>query len=190
MNRTIFGITGFVLGAAAGALVTWKLIEKKYHAIADEEIASVKKAYSEQKSDKDREQTIPPITVPLPDDQEKADEIDKVIKKYSAEDKPDYTVYSQAKEDSTNTDDNSSDKPYVISPEECNELDDYSFVELTYYAGNGVLVDDEGDPIEDPERIVGDDFSSHFGEYEDDSVFVRNDRLMCDYQILLDSREY
>ena len=31
----------FSLGAAAGSLLTWKLIEKKYKDLADEEIASV-----------------------------------------------------------------------------------------------------------------------------------------------------
>ena len=31
---------------------------------------------------------------------------------------------------------------------------------------------------------------SHFGEYEDDSVFVRNDDRKCDYEILMDQRLY
>ncbi len=30
----------------------------------------------------------------------------------------------------------------------------------------------------------------HFGEYEDDSVFVRNEENMCDYEILLDQRNF
>ena len=38
--------------------------------------------------------------------------------------------------------------------------------------------------------VVGMESLTHFGEYEDDSVFVRNDRLKCDYEILMDERTY
>ena len=41
------------------------------------------------------------------------------------------------------------------------------------------------DVIEDIDRVVGKDSLTHFGEYEDDSVYVRNDRLKCEYEILL-----
>ena len=40
------------------------------------------------------------------------------------------------------------------------------------------------------DEIVGLDSLTHFGEYEDDSVFVRNDVMKCDYEILLDHRNY
>lgn len=42
----------------------------------------------------------------------------------------------------------------------------------------------------DIEDTVGEDFAEHFGEYEDDSVFIRNDRLRCDYEILRDNRSF
>lgn len=38
--------------------------------------------------------------------------------------------------------------------------------------------------------LLGIDSLNHFGEYEDDSVFVRNDARKCDYEILLDQRTY
>ena len=40
------------------------------------------------------------------------------------------------------------------------------------------------------DNVVGLESLTHFGEFEDDSVFVRNDRLKCDYEILLDQRTY
>ena len=43
---------------------------------------------------------------------------------------------------------------------------------------------------EDPTGIVGDDFKKHFGEYEDDCVYVRNDNLDIDYEILLQGVTY
>lgn len=81
------------------------------------------------------------------------------------------------------------EKPYVIAPEEFGEMDDYETVSLTYYS-DGVLTDDFDNEIEDVEGMVGEDSLDHFGEYEDDSVFVRNDRYKTDYEILLDLRKY
>ena len=81
------------------------------------------------------------------------------------------------------------DEPYVISPEEFDENEDYNTVSLTYYA-DGVLTDERDNVIVDVDSIVGEDSLNHFGEYEDDSVFVRNDELQTDYEILLDTRNY
>lgn len=80
-------------------------------------------------------------------------------------------------------------KPYVIPPEHFGEMDDYEKISLTYYA-DGILTNENDEPIEDIESTVGTDSLNHFGEYEDDSVFVRNDVLGCDYEILLDQRRY
>ena len=53
-----------------------------------------------------------------------------------------------------------------------------------------VFADDNDDVIDDIEGTVGIDSLTHFGEYEDDAVFVRNDELKCYYEILLDHRNY
>ena len=81
------------------------------------------------------------------------------------------------------------DKPYVITPEEFGDLDDYETISLTYYADQ-ILADDNDVIVDDIEDVVGFDSLNSFGEYEDDSVFVRNDRLKSDYEILLDQRKY
>lgn len=44
--------------------------------------------------------------------------------------------------------------------------------------------------VEDVEDSVGFESLSHFGEYEDDSVYVKNDARKCYYEILLDERNY
>ena len=82
-------------------------------------------------------------------------------------------------------------KPYVISPDEFGEMEDedYDKVSFTYYA-DGVLADEYDEIVENIDEIIGEESLTHFGEYEDDSVFVRNDKLKCDYEILLDQRNY
>lgn len=89
------------------------------------------------------------------------------------------------------TEDVEKDRPYVISPEEFGSNEDYETIDLTYYR-DGVLTDDDNDPMDDDniEEVIGKDALNHFGEYEDDSVYVRNDHLQCDYAIILNQMRY
>lgn len=84
-------------------------------------------------------------------------------------------------------------KPYVIDPAELGEGYDgeCDIVELTYYA-DGILADEIDDAIseDDIEALIGLESLEHFGEYEEDSVAVRNERLHIDYLILRSVREY
>lgn len=100
-----------------------------------------------------------------------------------------YTNYSAHSEKNTVEEDESmAYEPYAISPEDSGESD-YTQINLTYYS-DGTLADDEDEILEDIANTVGVDFASHFGEYEDDTVFIRNDRLKCEYEIQRDNRTY
>lgn len=99
-----------------------------------------------------------------------------------------YTNYSDTNE-AENKEETKSVKPYVIPPEQFGEIEEYDQIELTYYADH-ILADENDDIVEDVEEAIGFESLSHFGEYEDDSVFVRNDERRCDYQILLDQGLY
>ena len=161
----------FSLGVATGYLATWQYFKTKYDQIAQDEIDSVKERFS-----KLRKSTI--------DKEEKA--IDAELNQEIYEeiiDENGYVNYSdvQMKKDA-------SEKPYVISPNDFGDVD-YERISLTYYADE-VLVDDNDEPINNIDEVVGIDSLTHFGEYEADSVYVRNDRLKCDYEILLDQGKY
>ena len=80
-------------------------------------------------------------------------------------------------------------EPYVIAPYDFGELDGYSQIELTYYL-DGILEDDEYHIVTDADELIGPKALTTFGEYEEDSVFVRNDYLRTDFQILKDYRTY
>lgn len=45
-------------------------------------------------------------------------------------------------------------EPYVISPDDYGENDNYTQISLVYYAGDGVLADDEDEVVEDIEDIL------------------------------------
>lgn len=177
-NGTKFILT-FVLGAAAGSAVTWKIVKTKYEQIAQEEINSVKEVFArrldECMGNGEAVEDEPKLTE---EEIEKKEYADIVIN---------YTEKKEEKGGSATM--NVGSIPYVITPEEFDELDEYDTSSLTYYE-DGILTDEYDEIVEDIDDIIGIDSLQHFGEYEDDSVFVRNDRLKCDYEILLDHRRY
>ena len=81
------------------------------------------------------------------------------------------------------------DRPYIIPPEDFGDYPDYETISLTYY-NDKVLTDEYNEIVDDIDDLIGEDSLNHFGEYEDDSVFVRNDALKVDYEILLDPANY
>lgn len=171
-------IIGFIVGAAIGSIVTWAISKNEYEKRMDEEIQSMRRrdkkadevASSESDICEERE------------DGEVDEEVLENAKKIIEEQK-----YGDTKIGQSNVKKNCS--PHVISPEEFGELYDYEKVSLTYYA-DGVLTDEDDNIVDDVEEIVGRDSLKTFGQYEEDSVYVRNDEHRCDYEILLDERKY
>lgn len=177
MNKVI----AFVLGAAAGSLVTWKLVEKKYKDLADEEIESVIQRFKERYDAAEFIQDADRVTYAHKDITDSIKNIDIDEYKaavgdmgYSTPDEEDGCIYIEPGVDYI--------KPYVITPDEYGERDDLDTKSWTYYA-DFVLTDEIGEIVSEPEEIIGDALA-HFGEYEDDSVFVRNENTECDYEIL------
>ena len=203
MNSTLKGVLIFVLGAAAGSLATWKLIEKKYKDIAQEEIDSVKDTFSKMKKNEypDKLEDYPDFEEF--DDSDDVEEEPKSEQKIDSNNKPDiveyakilsetgYTNYAerQDKKEKKGVEPVEDERPYVISPDEFGEKDGYENVTLTYYA-DGVLTDYFDNVISNVDEVVGFDSLDHFGEYEDDVVFVRNEKMETDYEILRDLRDF
>lgn len=183
----------FVTGAAIGSVVTWKLIEKKYKDLADEEIESVIETFKNRK---------PRITK----DNVK-ETVEKVINKCkeskeTVEDIVTAEGYSIEDEEETDEDDDSNYTvdvdpgveviiPYVITPAQFGEYNEYGTKTLTYYADN-VLTDEIDNPItsDEMETMIGPDALDHFGEYEDDSVYIRDEMNEMDYEILKSEKTF
>lgn len=204
----------FIFGVASGAVIAWHCIKKKYEDLAQEEIDSVKEAYAK----KEREMQANNVAKPTPANEkpdlkeyserlqkegytqifegpqtmkEYEDQVRKdvdLIKEASVKGRPGRTQYSDAptmKKEETKE----RSKPYVIPPEQFGMEDDYEQISLTYYADH-VVTDELDEIVEDVEETIGFESLAHFGEYEDDSVYVRNDERKCDYEILLDQMTY
>lgn len=186
MNTKLFNAFMFIAGAAIGSAVTWKYFKTKYERIAQEEIDSVKEVFSRNHSEKKHpcEEKETEDESETEDDNDIREYVDRIKGfGYSSGD----STIKEGKEDGPSMD----SKPYVIPPEDFGDKDGYDCTSLNYYA-DGVLADDWDTPIKanDIDKLVGRDSLTHFGEYEDDSVFVRNDREKIDFEILRDSRNY
>ena len=183
-------VLAFVTGAGIGSICTWQLLKRKYERIVQEEIDSVKKTYAArenaEKAGKSFLQGSQAGLKKVTEDVTQNNNED--LKKYeSLIQKEGYRDYFRSVEEKKGEE--FVEKPYVISPEEFGEFEEYEKISLTYYADE-VLADENDEEVDDVDEIVGKESLNHFGEYEDDSVFVRNDRLKCDYEILLDRRNY
>lgn len=182
MNRFLRDVLLFTAGGAIGYFVSKKLLEVRYEQRYQEAVKDTKEAYSRLMNGEEAEVSTDNI-VPedeLPD-----------IKEYAALlQKEDYVDYSDVAENYEKEDKKEPvDRPYVIMPEEFGELDGYETISLTYYADYKLAYEDD-ELVDDVDEIVGEDSLTQFGVYEDDSVFVRNDSKKCDYEILLDQRNY
>ena len=185
MSNTIKNIFVFSIGAAIGSFITWRFTKTMYKRIAQKEIDSVKEVYS-KKSEKIEGEDIDNVKKVECDDRfsyenyrtssEEIEKYDEILNKNG---------YKKGGSEETGN----YGRPYYISPEEFAEDDEYEVISLRYYADD-VLTDEVDDIIYDWENTVGEDFSDHFGEYEEDSVFVKNDRLKCYYEILRDEDNY
>lgn len=202
MKCKFINVLVFAAGAAIGSAVTWKVVKTKYERIAQEEIESVKEAYADLIANL-QEQV---------DDYSTMDEAEERNDRASKIDWTEYEDLDEEEEDEYEPNDDDLNEyarlterynnekggaedmakgPYVISPYDFGEKDGYSQVELTYYA-DGTIEDEDYNIVNNAEvdELIGRDSLYTFGEYEDDAVFVRNERLRADFQILKDYRTY
>lgn len=77
--------------------------------------------------------------------------------------------------------------PYVISIDDFGQEEGYDTITLTAYS-DGTIANYADDELEDPESTIGEDILSKFGD--EDVVYIRNDRLKADFEVVRDNRTY
>lgn len=161
MNNIAVIASSVVVGAAVGAFVSYKVTKSKIERAAKQEIEEIREYYK-NKYAKVKEEETQPEQQTAEQPQEDSEEKDK--EEYGLE-------------------------PYVISPDEFGELYDYDPVTLILYK-DGILAYEDGVRVEDVDDVVGIESLNTFGRYEDDCVYVRNENMKCDYEILRDEARY
>ena len=189
MNDKLSSVIIFCGGVFIGGFLTWDFFKTKYEKIADEEIASVKETFEHRE--------------PRPDKNYKVEEAlkgndeyinvspgvaERIIKIIDSNGYRNYSNTAIETDKKGGTADMELKQPYVITPEQYEDNVDYTKVSLTWY-NDEVLEDDWGNVL-DPDDVIGSDALKTFGQYEKDSVFVRDDDKQIDYEVLLDTRSY
>ena len=159
--------TGMIFGAgvAVGAALAVFFVREKYRRRTQEEIDSVKEAFRRDKG--------VPVDAPV-----------LVSKDDEPEEWPIYSV-PPVRENAP------SEEPtylHVIPPDEYGDNDEYALYEWKFYA-DGVLADEMDEEVSRDE-YEGIQIAEHFGEYEDDTVYLRDDDRECYYAILRDYRTF
>jgi hypothetical protein len=192
MTKNVYGMLMFIAGAAVGAAIAVKIVQKKYEKRANEEIESVREYYASKKSEKVKEEIKKLDEIKALDGEEKIDAYLKVLE--------DSGYVSRELEEQTTekkeivTVERKSDTA-LISPEELGELVEeydrcFDIVTLVYYADNVMVYHEDEHLVDDIDDLVGTEFRDHFGDYENDAVFVRNFRNETDYEIIRDEDKY
>lgn len=180
MNDNVTKLLIFAAGAAIGSAVTWKLLKTKYEIMAQEEIDSCRETFARRYGDTEEDKSISEKAVEMINE---TPSYEDVLKSEGYTDDEDGEL---VKEDIYEEEDEDME-PYVISPDEFG--DEYPTDTLVLYA-DGVLTDMFDEPIEDIDGLVGRESLTRFGEYEEDTVYVRNDFEQCDFEIQRDTRNY
>lgn len=196
MNKNIIPFIAFVAGAVAGGLATWQYAKKKYEKESQEEIAEVREFYKKERerykeslktsevskevNDNVANNPNPNISVSKEDRNAYKDTLNKV----------NYTNYSLGKEDTKEVESYMQEGPYLISYDDFGNIEDYEQETLRYYSDETVARDEDDEVIDDVEDRIGYECLRHFGDEFDDIIYVRNDDLKTDFEIIKDEGKY
>lgn len=174
-------ILSFICGGAIGAAVTWKILDEHYKNIANEEIESVIERFNKRKEE-------------IENKDKNNDEYHTILK--NAEYMTNDDIQPETTSNET-TDDNNErknkkgknkkDQIYVIDIDDFGAIDEYATKTWMQYA-DGVLADEFDNVVETPSMFLGEALTSM--NDEDDSIYVRNDILKCDYEVIKSEKSY
>lgn len=186
----------FLLGLGIGSTATYFGVKKRLEATMQEEmeqeIEAVKDYYilREEQSKKEtkvseNEENEPKSTEKQPKRDKKEPDYEKIIEKLN------YGEYYQKKEtpsESTEAADQEEEieVPYTISDEEYIEENYYEKTSLVYFENDGVFMDASSlDIINDGTELIGEPNLEMFGEYDEDTLYVRDDVSKTDYEVIM-----
>ena len=168
MSKISSVILGFAAGCVAAYFLCNETLSKKYRKIADSEVNSVKEAFDGLKKEPSIDNSRPDAT------ESEKDEYKERAQKYG-----------------NNTTNEDTELPIVVPPEDFGKEQEYDILSFTRFADGTITGDNDmplsGNEIDD---YVGIENLDHFGEFEENVLYIRNDRYHCYYEIVASSKTY
>jgi hypothetical protein len=193
-------VIGFLVGLVVGSVLTYHGLKNKVEAEIDEEVDKIKEFYKDQLEKQqaeyfEKEMYLKSKAAVAED---KGSVVSKIINLKTVEKFEEEQNEETDEVDSEETsvgafeifEDNiiAQDKPFVIEEDRVGEYISYDLISLIYF-DDGVLTDDWEVPVENPDETVGKEYTGYF-ETGEDVVYVRNDKLKCEFEITRDLRTY
>lgn len=198
----------FAAGAVVGGIVTWRIAKKTYEKIIADETEAAKKSaqdeidiYKTQLEDKIDNYVKETSNSASEESENDDDEYEEVEEPEEEDEDEDYYAEPRYRYDSYlneleyfkgkgRTDEiGQINVPYIINETDVGDKMDYDLIHLTFYADH-ILTDDANLPIKDIDEIVGPEALKCFLNEFVNIVYVRNERLGCDFEICRDLRRY
>lgn len=203
----LFTLGGVTAGAVGGYFYAMKSLERKYAEIAEEEIASVKDTYellTKKGKYKDDRVATDAYLARLDElqywTQQEEAEVEDIIEGVEAEEEDEEEVEPLSakpiivkKEVNVMEEPRDPKVPYLIHVDEfMNEREDHEKLTINYYVEDDTLADERDEIIPDVEGTVGTKNLDRWGDGSDSiySVYVRNERLSCDFEVLREDTSY
>ena len=211
-------LLAFSVGSGLGALVTQRVLKKKFEAELERQIADVKAGYRYlRKEDYESPTDFVEKNYDIVDEHLKELEINEIVQHAKlnedmsklAEDYQTGSVFNRfdrkVDEPEKLPDDasetlfenlkamRSEDRPYLITIAEFHDM--YSHFQkqtVTYFAGDNIIAYEDDTVMMDPDETIDVINLSRFGVMSDDEnfVYVRNHQLATDYEIVRDDGKY
>ena len=186
----------FMVGAAIGAGIAVLCTRAYFETLANDEIDSVKKAYKTPNTPHEDEK-LQDFVKAVKTQNTRASNGDKII----YEQKLEHFGYDSIKneevqdaEEKLAEKEGPSDektKPHRISIDDFTDNGPYyQQVTVTYFPKEQLLVDDISGEFEDVESTVGKDNMELFRELDEDVMYIRNDNVSIDYEVVKSNAEY
>ena len=188
----LVGAIGFVAGFAIGFGTSCIILKKKYETKLNQGLQDIRNAYTEPKEEKieDNDKTEVETITEKPV-QTKVTNIATLLEPNDVE--LDENGEWQLKNTSREVNEN---EPYEISYDEFSEKEGYDTRSLIYYIKSNVVTeylageDPDEIKVDKPAELIGVDTLCSFENCEDDTIYVRNDKLKSDFEVVVSAKTY
>lgn len=203
MNNSIKNLVIFLAGATIGGGISYLYFRNDYEERYQEEIQSIKEAFSNRYSKKvayptdesgtSNEELKKQLNL-ISNDTLNAEELQKQLNLIYT-DTINTEKYNYAGVDITKSNEEEGiaeamyTGPYLVPASEFGDISSYEIVELMYYSDN-VLVDEDDEVVTDIEGTVGRENIRAFEASGENIFFIRNDAKERYYEILWDGRAH
>lgn len=170
----LFG--GIAIGSSIGVGVTYIYMKDKFEKKLNEEVTALKTHYVER----DRQ-------LARKNEEAKKELEEKLYSSDELKEFVDYTnKYIKPTDEVSEPDIDYSSAAQIISDVDWDDpdYDDYKKISVDYFEDGAVFETLSGEELDSFELIVGNEWKDSFGEYTPNVVYVRNDDLRTDYEII------